>query len=172
VAAANEQIGIARSAYFPNVNLSAAYGTSGSTIGNLFRASTAAWSYGLSAAQTIANFGGLRAAVESTRAAQEEAAARYRQTVLDAFADVEDQLSATRVLVQQQDLQREASEAADKVEQQVLNRYKAGQVSYTEVVTAQATALSARRALVQTQASRQATAVALIQSLGGGWHVE
>jgi NodT family efflux transporter outer membrane factor (OMF) lipoprotein len=172
VAAANEQIGIARSAYFPSVNLSAAYGTSGGSFGNLFNASTAAWSYGLSAAQTIANFGGLRAAVESTRAAQEGAAARYRQTVLDAFADVEDQLAATRVLVQQQDLQREASEAADKVEQQVLNRYKAGQVGYTEVVTAQATALSARRALVQTQASRQATAVALIQSLGGGWRVE
>ena len=152
------------------MNLSAAYGTSGSSFGDLFRASTAAWSYGLSAAQTIANFGALRAAVESTRAAQEQAAARYRQTVLTAFADVEDQLAATRVLVQQQDLQRQASEAADKVEQQVLNRYKAGQVDYSQVVVAQVTALNARRAVVQTQASRQGTAVALIQSLGGGWH--
>jgi outer membrane protein TolC len=98
--------------------------------------------------------------------------ARYRQTVLDAFADVEDQLAATRVLAQQQDLLRQASEAADKVEQQVLNRYKAGQVSYSEVVQAQVTALNARRALVQTQSDRQTTAVALIQSLGGGWHAE
>jgi NodT family efflux transporter outer membrane factor (OMF) lipoprotein len=172
VAAANEQIGIARSAYFPSVNLSASYGTSGSVVSDLFRASSAAWTFGLSAAQTAINFGALRAAVESSRATQEEAAARYRQTVLTAFADVEDQLSATRLLVQQQELQRQSSEAADKVEEQVLNRYKAGQVDYSQVVQAQVTALSARRALVQTQASRQSTAVALIQSLGGGWHAE
>jgi outer membrane protein TolC len=76
------------------------------------------------------------------------------------------------VLAQQQDLRRQASEAADKVEQQVLNRYKAGQVSYSEVVQAQVTALNARRTLVQTQSDRQTTAVALIQSLGGGWHAE
>jgi len=170
VAAANEQIGIARSAYFPSVSLSGSYGTSGSVVSDLFRASSAAWTYGLSAAQTAINFGTLRAAVESTRAAQEEAAARYRQTVLTAFADVEDQLSATRTLVQQQELQRQSSEAADKVEEQVLNRYKAGQVDYSQVVQAQNTALSARRALVQTQADRQSTAVALIQALGGGWH--
>jgi NodT family efflux transporter outer membrane factor (OMF) lipoprotein len=172
VAAANEQIGIARSAYFPSVNLSASYGTTGSVVSDLFRASSAAWSYGLSAAQTAINFGALRAAVESSRAAQDEAAARYRQTVLTAFADVEDQLSATRTLVDQQELQRQASEAADKVEEQVLNRYKAGQVDYSQVVQAQVTALNARRALVQTQASRQSTAVALIQSLGGGWHAQ
>ena len=83
--------------------------------------------------------------------------------------DVEDQLSATRVLATQQELRRQASEAADQVEQQVLNRYRSGQVGYTEVITAQATALSARRALVQAMADRQTTAVALIQSLGGGW---
>jgi NodT family efflux transporter outer membrane factor (OMF) lipoprotein len=172
VAAANEQIGIARSAYFPSINLSGSYGTSGSAVSDLFKASTAAWSFGLSAAQTIANFGALRAAVESTRAAQDEVAARYRQTVLTAFANVEDQLAATRYLVQQQELQRQSSEAADKVEQQVLNRYKAGQVDYSQVVVAQVTALNARRALVTTQASRQSAAVALIQSLGGGWHAQ
>ena len=65
---------------------------------------------------------------------------------------------------------QQASDAADQVETQMLNRYKAGQVGYSEVVQAQASALSARRALVQVQADRQATAVALIQSLGGGWH--
>ena len=172
VAATNEQIGIARSAYFPSLNLSAAYGTSGSQVSNLFRASNAAWSFGLSAAQTVANFGALRAAVDSAKAAQDEATARYRQTVLTAFADVEDQLAATRVLATQQDYQRVASDAASKVEEQVLNRYKAGQVDYSQVVQAQSTALSARRALVQTQAGRQSTAVALIQSLGGGWHAD
>ena len=65
-----------------------------------------------------------------------------------------------------------AADAAGKVEEQVLNRYKAGQVDYSQVVQAQVTALSARRSLVQAQANRQATAVALIQSLGGGWHAD
>ena len=97
--------------------------------------------------------------------------ARYRQTVLAAFQNVENQLSATRVLQQQLDLRRLASQAAEDVQTQVLNRYLAGQVSFTEVVTAQATAFNARRALVQLQADRQTTAVALIQSLGGGWRV-
>jgi NodT family efflux transporter outer membrane factor (OMF) lipoprotein len=172
VAAANEQIGIARSAYFPSIGLNASLGTSASKVGELFNASAAAWSFGLSAAQTLFDAGATRARVQGARAAHEQAVARYRQTVLDAFADVEDQLAATHVLSQQQDLQRRASEAADKVEQQVLNRYKAGQVSYSEVVQAQAMALNARRSLVTTQSSRQATAVALIQALGGGWHAE
>lgn len=170
VAAANAQIGIVRAAYFPQIGLTASYGSSASAIGDLFKASSAAWALGLSAAQTIFNGGANRAAVQGANAAREQAVARYRQTVLTAFADVEDQLSATRILAQQQDLRRVASEAADKVEEQVLNRYKAGQVSYSEVVQAQVTALSARRSLVQAQADRQATAVALIQALGGGWH--
>jgi len=172
VAAANAQIGIVRAAYFPQIGLTASYGPSASAIGDLFKASSVAWALGLSATETIFNGGANRAAVQGANAAREQAVARYRQTVLDAFADVEDQLSATRVLAQQQDLQRQASEAADKVEEQVLNRYKAGQVSYSEVVQAQVTALNARRALVQTQGNRQTTAVALIQSLGGGWHAD
>jgi len=172
VAAANAQIGIVRAAYFPQIGLTASYGPSASAIGDLFKASSVAWALGLSATETIFNGGANRAAVQGANAAREQAVARYRQTVLDAFADVEDQLAATRVLAQQQDLQRQASQAADKVEEQVLNRYKAGQVSYSEVVQAQVTALNARRALVQTQGNRQTTAVALIQSLGGGWHAD
>jgi NodT family efflux transporter outer membrane factor (OMF) lipoprotein len=170
VAAANEQIGVARAAYYPNIGLTGSYGTSGSTVANLFSVSNAVWSLGLSAAQTIFNSGATRASVAGAEAAQQGATARYRQTVLDAFGDVEDQLAASRVLAQQTVLRRQASDAADQVEVQFLNRYKAGQVSYTEVVQAQATALSARRALVQAQADRQTTAVALIQSIGGGWH--
>ena len=169
VAAANAQIGVARSAYYPNLGLSAAYGTGGSRVADLFSVSNAVWSFGLSAAQTIFNAGATRANVAGAEAAQQLAAARYRQTVLDAFGDVENQLAATSVLARQQSLRQQASAAADQVEQQFLNRYKAGQVSYTEVVQAQATALSARRALVQAQSDRQTTAVALIQALGGGW---
>ena len=172
VAAANEQIGIARSAYFPDIGLTASYGSAASVVSDLFQASAGTWSLGLQAAQTIFDAGAIRARVESARAAHDQAAANYRQTVLSAFADVENQLAATRVLAQQQELRRQASAAADKVEEQVTNRYRAGQVSYSEVVQAQVTALNARRSLVQVQADRQTTAIALIQSLGGGWHAQ
>jgi outer membrane protein TolC len=107
--------------------------------------------------------------VERARAALDQTAARYRQTVLTAFQDVEDQLVGLRVLGQQQSLRQAASRAADLVERQVLNRYEAGQVNYTEVITAQQNAATARRALVQSQVDHQIAAVALIQSLGGGW---
>ena len=169
VAAANEQIGIAKSAYYPSLSLNASSGLGSSTAAGLFNASSSAWSLGLSAAQVLFNAGATGARVDGARASHEQAVARYRQTVLSAFADVEDKLAATRVLLTQQGLRREASQAADQVEQQVLNRYRSGQVSFTEVITAQATALTARRALVQAAADRQTTAVALIQSLGGGW---
>lgn len=169
VAAANAQIGIARSAYYPNIGLSGSAGTGGSKIGDLFSASTMLWSIGASVAQSVFNAGATRAHVAGVEAQHQAAVARYRQSVLDAFGEVENQLSATRVLAQQQALRQQASAAADQVETQMLNRYKAGQVGYTDVVQAQATALSARRSLVQLQADRQTTAVALIQSLGGGW---
>ena len=170
VAAANEQIGIARAAYFPNLSLSASYGSGASRVADLFSASTTLWSLGLSVAQTVFDAGATRARVAEARAVQEQAAARYRQTVLTAFQDVEDQLAAAQVLERQEQLRREASQAADQAEAQFLNRYRAGQVSYSDVVTAQVTALNARRALVQAQADRQTAAVALIQALGGGWH--
>ncbi|WP_296502498.1 efflux transporter outer membrane subunit [Rhodoferax sp.] len=169
VAVANEQIGIAQSAFYPSVNLNASYGFSASAVSDLFSASNSLWSLGLSAAQVLFNAGATRERVSGAQAAHDAAVARYRQTVLTAFQNVEDQLAATRVLVQQQALRGQASQAADEAETQMLNRYREGQVSYTEVVTAQASALSARRALVQVQADRQTTAVALIQSLGGGW---
>lgn len=169
VAVANADIGIARSAYFPTFGLSASYGNNTSRVGDLFSLSNAAWSFGLSAAQTLFNAGATRASVEGAEARQQATVANYRQVVLTAFADVENGLAATRVLEQQQQLRVEAAEAAGLVEQQILNRYQAGQVSYTEVVQAQVTALNARRQLVQVQADRQTAAVSLIQALGGGW---
>lgn len=172
VAMANEQIGIARSAYYPSVNLSGAVGAGASRLGDLFSASSSLWSLGLSAAQTLFNAGATRERVAGAQAAHEGAVARYRQTVLVAFQDVENQLAAARVLEQQQALRQQASRAADEAEAQVLNRYRAGQVGYTEVVSAQVTALNARRALVQLAADRQTTAVGLIQALGGGWQFD
>ncbi|MES3010535.1 MAG: efflux transporter outer membrane subunit [Pseudomonadota bacterium] len=172
VAAANEQIGIAQAAFYPSLNLSAAYGLGASRVADLFSASSSAWSLGLSAAQALFNAGATQARVDGARAAQEQSVARYRQTVLGAFQSVEDQLAATRVLAQQQVLRQQASAAADQVETQVLNRYNAGQVGFTEVVTAQVTALNARRSLVQVQVDRQVAAVSLIVALGGGWQAE
>lgn len=169
VAQANEQIGIAQAAFYPSLRLSGNVGAGATSIGDLFSASALAWSLGASIAQSIFTAGANQARVEGARAALEEAAAKYRQTVLTAFQDVEDQLVASRVLQQQLALREQATRAADLVEQQVLNRYQAGQVSFTEVVTAQVTAANARRALAQARSDRQVAAVALIQALGGGW---
>jgi NodT family efflux transporter outer membrane factor (OMF) lipoprotein len=169
VAAANEQIGIAVSGYYPSISLNGSVGLGAASIGDLFSASALVWSIGAQLAQTLFNGGLTGARVDAARAAHDAASARYRQTVLNAFQQVEDQLVASRVLGQQLALRQQATQAADLVEQQVLNRYTAGQVSYTEVINAQATALNARRALVQLQSDRQTAAVALIQALGGGW---
>ena len=169
VAAANAQIGVAQSAYYPGITLNASTGSGASKVADLFKAASSVWSLGLSAAQVVFDAGAISARVDSAQAVRDQTVARYRQTVLTAFQDVEDQLSATRVLQVQQGLRRQASEAADQVEQQVLNRYRSGQVGYTDVITAQTTALTARRALVQAMADRQTTTVALIQALGGGW---
>jgi NodT family efflux transporter outer membrane factor (OMF) lipoprotein len=167
VAAANADIGVARTGYFPNLTLSASDGFSAARLGDLFSAN--AWSLGLSLAQTVFDAGATSARVDEARAAWAQSVAQYRQTVLDAFRDVEDQLASQQALQRQYQLRREASEAADQTEQQVMNRYRAGQVSFSEVVQAQVSALSARRALVQLTGSRQTAAVALVQALGGGW---
>ncbi len=170
VAAAQAQVGVARAAFFPDIALSASTGASATRLADLF--SAGAWSLGLSLAQVVFDAGATQAGVDQARAAWAQAAAQYRQTVLDAFREVEDQLAAARALEQQHALRLEASQAADQVEQQAMNRYRAGQVGYSEVVQAQVSALNARRALVQLAAARQNNAVALIQSIGGGWHAD
>ncbi len=169
VAAANAQIGVQRSAYFPTIGLSASLGSAGSGIVDLFKASNAVWSLGLSVAQTLFDAGAIAAKVEGAEAGRDVQVANYRQTVLTAFQGVEDQLTTLRTLQEQEPLRREAVSAAERTAQQLLNRYRAGQVGFTEVVTAQASALSAQRALLQLQVNRQLAVVALIQALGGGW---
>jgi len=168
-AAANAQIGVNQAAFFPDITLTGSGDVSGSNLGQLFNASNFVWSLGAQLAETLFDAGARSARVAQARAAYDQAVAQYRQTVLSAFQDVEDQLAATRLLAREYDLRRQASAAADLAEQMVLNQYQAGTVSYVEVAAAQASAYSARRALVQATASRQSTAVALIQALGGGW---
>ncbi len=172
VAVANEQIGIAQAAFYPSFNLTGSVGLGAVKIAELVSASSVLWSLGVSAAQVLFDAGATRARVDGAQAAHEATVARYRQTVLAAFEQVENLLTATRILEQQEVLRRQASLAADQVAVQVENRYRAGQVGYTEVIVAQAIALTARRALVQLMAERQTTAVALIQALGGGWQAE
>jgi NodT family efflux transporter outer membrane factor (OMF) lipoprotein len=169
MAAANEQIGIARAAYFPTLSLTGSGGFGASELGSLFSASNSLWSFGLSAAETVFDAGARKARVEQARASYDQSVASYRQTVLSALQSVEDNLVAAKVLEQQYVLLQQASTAADQAEQIVLNQYQAGQVAYTSVITAQTQAYQARNALLQGELQRQTTAVALIQALGGGW---
>jgi len=172
VAAANADIGVARAAYFPSLTLSGSANQSATHLGDLFNASSFAWSLGVSLAETIFDGGARTARVDQARASWKQAVAQYRQTVLAAFSAVEDQLSAATSLEQQQALRRIASQAADQTEQEMQNRYKAGLVAYTDVVTAQASALSARRALMQVSLNRQTAAINMVAALGGGWSTQ
>ncbi len=169
VAAANAQIGIQRTAYFPSLGLSATYGGAASNLPALFLASNNLWSLGLSAAQTLFDAGAIAARVEGAQAARDAAVANYRQAVLSGFQDVEDRLATIRSLAEQEDRRRAASADADRSEQLTLNQYLQGLVPYTSVVTAQVTALGARQTLSQLMSSRQAAAIGLIRALGGGW---
>jgi NodT family efflux transporter outer membrane factor (OMF) lipoprotein len=169
VQAANAQIGVQTAAFFPTVSLTGSYGYAASELGHLISSSNSLWSYGASVAETLFDGGARIARVKQAKATHDQTVAQYRETVLEALQDVENQLAATRVLGQQAALRVQASTAADAAERIVINQYQSGQISYTDVVTAETTAYTARRAVAQSAAQRQTTAVALIQSLGGGW---
>lgn len=169
VAAANAAIGIEQSAFYPSLVLSANGGQNAGSLGALFGTAANVWSLGAGLAQTIFDSGARSARVAQARAAYDATVADYRQTVLTAFQQVEDQLTAAQVLARQRALLRQASIAADRSEATLLYRYQSGQIAYTDVVIAQATALNARRALLGASIDRQTAAVALIQAIGGGW---
>ncbi|MBV9512377.1 MAG: efflux transporter outer membrane subunit [Caulobacteraceae bacterium] len=169
VANANAQIGVQVAGYFPTIDLTASYGFESAALGSLFKASDALWSLGGSATQLVFDAGATHAKVAGARAAYDQAVATYRQTVLTAFQQVEDALSADRVLQNEQPQRLAASQEADQAEQILLNEYKAGTVDYTSVVTAEATALADRQTLLTLQVQRMTTQVTLIEALGGGW---
>ncbi|MDB5702126.1 MAG: efflux transporter outer rane subunit [Sphingomonadales bacterium] len=169
VAAANAQIGVERAAFFPTVNLSADGGVTDNMLSSLFSSASSFWSLGAQVAQTIFDFGARKARVAQARAAYDAAVANYRQVTLTAFRDVQDNLIAQQILARQEAFLRIASVAADKSEASIRNQYRSGIIGFTDVVTAQATALSARRALIQAQVDRQNATVALVQALGGGF---
>ncbi len=169
VSAANANIGVQKAAFFPTVGLTAEVGSSASTLSNLFRAATSAWSLGASAAETLLDWGARSAKVAGARAAYNAAVATYRQTVLTAFQEVETDLAALDGYRAEAAHYTAASQAADRAERVTRNEYQAGTVDFTTVTAAQTTAYSARVNLIQNTVNQQTAAVALIEAIGGQW---
>lgn len=169
VAAANAGIGIERAAFFPTIDLSGDTGFNARTLGTLFEAASSVWSLGLTGALTLLDFGARSARVAEARAAYEQTVAQYRQTVLTAFQQTEDQLAAMRVLAVVAQERAGAAIAANRAEEIARNQYTAGLIGYSDVIVAQTAALSARQQEVQSMVDRQSAAISLIQAIGGHW---
>ena len=169
VAAANAQIGAAEAAYFPNIPLSAAGGYESGILSKLFTMPSQIWSLGASAAGTIFDAGLRGAQVDQARAVYEATIATYRQTVLTAFQEVEDNLSGLRILENEAQVQDEAVAASRKSLGLAINQYKQGTISALDVVTTQTVELTNHKAAVLILGNRLSAAVLLIKALGGGW---
>jgi len=169
VAAANAQIGVAESAYFPSLTLSAQGGWRSSGFSHLISAPNKFWAIGATLAETLFDGGARSAQVAMSKSAYQQAVAQYRQLSLQAFQQVEDQLAALSILAEEAELQQQAVAAADESLQLATNQYKAGTVSYLNVLTAQTASYSARNGALQIAGQRLIASIALIQALGGGW---
>lgn len=173
MAAANARIGVARSAFFPNLTLTASGGFESTVLSDLFQWGNRTWALGQLAgsalSMSIFNSGRDLATVDAAHAAYEASVADYRQSVLVAFRDVEDALSGQRLLAEQSVKADAAAQAASRTMELTQKRYDEGDADYFEVVTAQRDALAAGRAAAQTRGQRFAMTIALIRALGGGW---
>ena len=169
MAAANAQIGVAKAAYYPSLTLSASGGFQSTSFSNWLTAPSRFWSLGPALAQTLFDGGLRRAQTDQAIAAYDANVAGYRQTVLTGFKEVEDNLAALRILEEEAAIQNEAVQNARQSVALTTNQYKAGIVSYLNVVTVQATALANERAAVDILNRRLAASVLLITALGGGW---
>ncbi len=171
VAEANEQIGIAKAAYYPTVMLNASVGFEANSFGNLLNASSLLWSVGASITQTIFDAGRRRATSDVAIAAYDATVAAYRQTTLTAFQQVEDNLAALRILEQEAQQQRRAVESAQLSLQLFTNRYRGGVDNYLQVITAQTVTLANQRTEIDILRRRIDGSVLLVKALGGGWDV-
>jgi NodT family efflux transporter outer membrane factor (OMF) lipoprotein len=169
VASANAQIGVAKSAYYPSFSLSASGGFESSSITTLLNGPSGLWSIGLSAVGTVFDVGRRRALTDQARAAYDSQVANYRQSVLNGFQQVEDNLAAVRILENEAQVQDEAVTAAQRSLELSITRYKGGVTSYLEVITAQNAALTDEVTAVNILGRRMSNTVLLIQALGGGW---
>jgi len=169
MASANEQIGIAKAAYYPQIALTASGGLESGSLASLFQGPSGWWSVGASALQTVFDGGRRRAASDEAIQGYDSAVASYRQTVLSAFQQVEDDLAALRILEEEAGVQGAAVQASQSSLDLSLIRYKGGVTSYLEVTTAQSAALGNQVTAVNILGRRLANTVLLIQALGGGW---
>ncbi len=168
-AAANAQIGVAQAAYYPNITLTASGGFEAAHLYRWLTWPNRLWSVGTTVLETVFD-GGLRGAqTEQARAAYDANAASYRQTVLTGFQEVEDNLAALRILEEEARVQEEAVNAARQSVIVSTNQYKAGTVSYLDVVTVQTIALNNERTAIDILGRRMTAGVLLIKALGGGW---
>jgi NodT family efflux transporter outer membrane factor (OMF) lipoprotein len=169
MAAANADIGIATAAFYPSVTLNGLTGFQSIDASTLFNWPSRIWAFGPSLQLPIFTGGRNRAQLASTRAAYDAAVADYRQTVLNAFQDAEDQLAAQRLLSEELDAEEAALKSARRTLEISINRYKGGVITYLEVAIAQGSSLAHEQIVVQLAARRLSAAVALIKALGGGW---
>ena len=171
VAEANEQIGIAKAAFFPTITLNALLGFESSSIHNWMGWQSFLWAVGSSLAQTIFDGGRRRATSEAALANYDATVASYRQATLDAFQQVEDNLAALRILEQEAEQQQRAVASARESLQLFTNRYKGGVDTYLQVITAQTAALANERNHVDILRRRMDASVLLVKALGGGWNL-
>ena len=171
VAEANQQIGIARAAYFPTVTLGGTAGFSGSQGSNWFGWPSGFWAVGPALAETLFDAGRRRASSESARANYDAAVATYRQTSLTAFQEVEDNVAALRILENEAQQQQQAVASSQESLQLFTNRYKGGVDTYLQVITAQTIELANERNAIDILRRRLDASVLLIKALGGGWNV-
>jgi NodT family efflux transporter outer membrane factor (OMF) lipoprotein len=169
MAAANARIGVAKAAFFPAATLGATYGFQSSMLSNWFTLPSRFWSLGPALALTIFDGGRRRAVSDQAIASYDESVADYRNTVLTAFKEVEDNLAALRILEEEARVQAEAVRAAQQSLDTSLNQYKAGIITYLQVVQSQAALLSNQRAALDILNRRIAASVLLVRALGGGW---
>jgi NodT family efflux transporter outer membrane factor (OMF) lipoprotein len=171
VAEANQQIGIARAAYFPTVTLGGTAGFAGSQASNWFGWPSGFWAVGPALAETLFDAGRRRATSESARANYDAAVATYRQTSLTAFQEVEDNVAALRILENETQQQQQAVASSQESLQLFTNRYKGGVDTYLQVITAQTIELANERNAIDILRRRMDASILLVKALGGGWKV-
>ena len=172
VMAANAQIGVAQTAYFPDLTLSASGGYRGSNLADWISMPNRFWSIGPQFAMTLFDAGLRRSKVEQAEARYDQQVARYRQTTLQAIGEVEDALVQLNVLAEEIQVQREALAASQDTLRLTENQYQAGMVDYLAVTNAQTIALNSQRTLLNLLGTQLTASVQLISALGGGWQME
>ncbi len=170
-ASANAKIGVQTAAYFPQISLSGAAGFEGSRLENLFTAPFRFWSLGAQASDALLDWGQRHDLVRQARTAYEGSVANYRQTVLSAFQQVEDDLSGLRILGEESQVEDITVTEATEAARITLNEYHAGTVDFTTVASAQVTELNNRETALNIRQNRLNLGIALIEALGGGWTV-